>query len=153
MLQILYSTRGLCHGFLAGKLSTQKMVVPQGPLFKRVLPYFCRSVICRKKSQPQAQGGARFLAFHAPPCADFLRFSSAIDFGAPLARLVKTSIFFKLQAGVSLVSAAPTPPRTTPAPHPKSTIQKSLYHLHKVQGAYLSILTNYEHGHVRRQGQ
>jgi hypothetical protein len=53
------------------------------------------------------QGGARFLAFHARLCADFLRFLSAIDFGAPLARLVKTTIFFKLQAGVSVVSSAP----------------------------------------------
>ena len=37
--------------------------------------------------KPLAQGGVRFLDFHTPPCADFLRFSSAIDFGAPLARL------------------------------------------------------------------
>ena len=36
--------------------------------------------------KPLAQGGVRFLDFHTPPCADFLRFSSAIDFGAPLAR-------------------------------------------------------------------
>jgi hypothetical protein len=33
--------------------------------------------------KPLAQGGVRFLDFHA---ANFLRFSSAIDFGAPLAR-------------------------------------------------------------------
>ena len=57
--------------------------------------------------KPQAQGEARFLAFHPQPCTDFVRFLPAIDFGALLARLVKTTIFFKLQAGVSLVSSAP----------------------------------------------
>ena len=71
--------------------------------------------------KPQAQGGARFSAFHAPPCANFLRFLSAINFGAPLARLVKTTIFFKLQAGVSLVSSAPPPLLPRPAPRPCHT--------------------------------
>jgi hypothetical protein len=36
--------------------------------------------------KPQAQDGTRFLAFHTPPCADFLIFLSASNFGAPLAR-------------------------------------------------------------------
>ena len=71
--------------------------------------------------KPRAQGGARFSAFHAPPCADFLRFLSAIDFGAPLARLVKMTIFFKLQAGVSLVSSAPPPRLQCPAPRLRHT--------------------------------
>ena len=42
--------------------------------------------------KPQAQGEVRFSDFHAPPCANFLRFSSAIDFGALLAHSVKTTI-------------------------------------------------------------
>ena len=71
--------------------------------------------------KPQAQGGARFSAFQAPPCADFLRFLSAINYGAPLARLVKTTIFFKLQAGVSLVSSAPPLRPHRPAPQPCHT--------------------------------
>jgi hypothetical protein len=33
----------------------------------------------------QAQGGVRYLAFHAQPCANFLRCLSAINFGAMLA--------------------------------------------------------------------
>jgi hypothetical protein len=37
--------------------------------------------------KPLAQGGVHFLDFHAPPCANFLRFLSAIDSGAPLAHL------------------------------------------------------------------
>jgi len=37
--------------------------------------------------KPLAQGGVRFsdFHFHAPPCANFGTFLSAIDFGAPLA--------------------------------------------------------------------
>ncbi len=80
--------------------------------------------------KPQAQGGARLLAFHAPPCADFLRFLSAIDFGTPLARLVKTTIFFKLQTGVSLVSSAPPPHPHRPVPHPRHTQIKRLKSLY-----------------------
>jgi hypothetical protein len=37
---------------------------------------------------------------------------SAIDFGATLAGLATTAIFFKLQAGMVLVSSAPSPPPT-----------------------------------------
>jgi hypothetical protein len=33
--------------------------------------------------KPLAQGGVRFSDFHAPPCADFCTFLSAIDFGVP----------------------------------------------------------------------
>ncbi len=82
-------------------------------------------IIFIPKQKPQAQGGASFSAFHAPPCANFLRFLSAIDVGAPLARYVKTTIFFNFQADVSLVSSAPPPrpkPRATPSPHQKSTV-------------------------------
>jgi hypothetical protein len=35
--------------------------------------------------KPLAQGGVRFSDFHAPPCADFCTYLSAIDFGALLA--------------------------------------------------------------------
>jgi hypothetical protein len=59
--------------------------------------------------KPLAQGGVRFSDFHAPPCADFRTFSSAIDFGGTAGSFSKTTIFFKLQAGVSLVSSAPPP--------------------------------------------
>ena len=80
--------------------------------------------------KPQAQGGPHFLAFHTQPCADVLRFLSAIDFGALLVRLVMMTIFFKLQAGMSLVSSAPHCAR--PAPRhahatPKINRLKSLY--------------------------
>jgi hypothetical protein len=70
--------------------------------------------------KPPAQGGVRFSDFHAPPCADFRTFSSAIDFGCTAGAFSKTTIFFKLQAGVSLVSSAPSPRlhRTTPRRRP-----------------------------------
>jgi hypothetical protein len=43
--------------------------------------------------KPLAQGGVRFLDFHAPPCANFLRFSSAIDFHAATNTLALTARF------------------------------------------------------------
>ena len=70
--------------------------------------------------KPLAQGGVRFSNFHAPPCANFCTFLSAIDFGGTAGAFSKTTIFFKLQAGVSLVSSTPPPRlhRTTPRPRP-----------------------------------
>jgi hypothetical protein len=58
-------------------------------------------------AETSGQGGA-LLAFHAPHCADFLRFLSVIDV---------CTIFFKLQADVSLVSSAP--PLRLPRPVPR----------------------------------
>jgi hypothetical protein len=48
--------------------------------------------------KPLAQGGVRFSDFHAPPCADFHTFLSAIDFCAPLEHLTRLPSFsnFKL---------------------------------------------------------
>jgi hypothetical protein len=37
-------------------------------------------------TKPQAQGGVRFLAFHAPPCAIFSRYLLAVNLGATLVR-------------------------------------------------------------------
>jgi hypothetical protein len=70
--------------------------------------------------KPPVQGGVRFSNFHAPPCADFRTFLSAINFGGTAGAFSKTTIFFKLQADVSLVSSAPPPRlhRTRPRPRP-----------------------------------
>ncbi len=69
--------------------------------------------------RPQVKVGCIFWLL--PPCANFLRFLSAINFGTPLARLVKTTIFFKLQAGVSIVSSAPQSRPRRPAPRLRHT--------------------------------
>jgi hypothetical protein len=71
--------------------------------------------------KPLAQGGVCFSDFHAPPCADFRTYLSAIDFGAPLAHLTRLTSFsnFKLVCPMC-------PPRlhhasTAPAPRPRPT--------------------------------
>ena len=48
MLKILYSIGGLCQSFLAGKLSGQIMVVPQGPLH------------CPRSTVPEAMRACKF---------------------------------------------------------------------------------------------
>jgi hypothetical protein len=73
--------------------------------------------------KPLAQGGVRFSDFQAPPCADFLGFLHLFisdRFCGTAGAFSKTTIFFKLQAVVSLVSSAPPPRihRTTPRPRP-----------------------------------
>jgi len=71
--------------------------------------------------KPQAQGGVRFSDFHAPPCADFCTFLSAIDFGAPLARLARLPSFSNFKLAVPCVLHASTTLHhacTTPPPHP-----------------------------------
>jgi hypothetical protein len=68
--------------------------------------------------KPPAQGGVRFSDFHAPPCADFRTFSSAIDFGGTAGAFSKTTIFSNFKLACPLC-----PPRlhhasTAPPPHP-----------------------------------
>jgi hypothetical protein len=58
--------------------------------------------------KPLAQGGVRFSDFHAPPCADFPRFShllSAIDFGAPLAHSARLPSFSNFKLACPLCAA------------------------------------------------
>jgi hypothetical protein len=84
--------------------------------------------------KPLAQGGERFSDFHAPPCADFRTFLSAIDFGAPLAHLARLPSFSNFKLACPLcpprlhhASTAPAPrPRPTPAA-PEFDRLKSLY--------------------------
>jgi hypothetical protein len=76
----------------------------------------------------------RFSDFHAPPCADFHTFLSAIDFGAPLAHLARLPSFSNFKLACPLcpprlhhASTAPAPrPRPTPAA-PEFDRLKSLY--------------------------
>ena len=68
-----------------------------------------------------ARWGERFSAFHAQPCADFLKFSSAIDFGAPLARLVRQPSFSNFELACPLCPPCLHGPRAAPAPRPLHT--------------------------------
>jgi hypothetical protein len=72
--------------------------------------------------KPLAQGGVRFSDVHAPPCADFRTFLSAIDFDAPLAHLARRPSFSNFKLACPLcpprlhhASTRTTPPRPTPA--------------------------------------
>ena len=60
-----------------------------------------------------------FSDFHAPPCADFCSFLSAIDFGAPLARLARLPSFSNFKLVCPLCSPCLHCARTTPAPCPR----------------------------------
>jgi hypothetical protein len=60
--------------------------------------------------KPLAQGGVRFSDFHAPPCADFRTFLSAINFGAPLAHLARLPSFSPSFSNFKLVCPL-CPPR------------------------------------------
>ena len=72
--------------------------------------------------KPLAQGGVRFSDFHAPPCADFRTFLSAIDFGAPLAHSARLPSFSNFKLACPLcpprLHHASTAPRPAPAPPP-----------------------------------
>jgi len=74
----------------------------------------------------QAQGGVHFSDFHAPPCADFRTFLSAIDFGTPLARLARLPSFSNLKLACPLcplrLHRARTTPHHAPAPPPPHRI-------------------------------
>jgi hypothetical protein len=79
--------------------------------------------------KPLAQGGVRFSDFHAPPCADFCTFLSAINFGAPLAHLARLPFFSNFKLACPLcplrLHQTSTAPRPTPAPpllHPNLTV-------------------------------
>jgi hypothetical protein len=67
--------------------------------------------------KPLAQGGVRFSDFHLAPISHHF---VSDRFWRTAGAFSKTTIFFKLQAGVSFVSSAPPPRlhRTTPRPRP-----------------------------------
>ncbi len=71
--------------------------------------------------KPQAQGGLHFLAFHAPPCADFLRFFISDQFWRTAGAFSKDDHLFQTSSWrvpcVLHASTAPAPPRPAPRPH------------------------------------
>jgi hypothetical protein len=71
--------------------------------------------------KPLAQGGVHFSDFHAPPCADFFRFSSAINFGTPLARLQSQPSFSNFKLVCPLCPPCPPHARAMPAPRHRRT--------------------------------
>ena len=72
-------------------------------------------------SHAETSGARRFSDFHAPPCADFRTFLSAINFGAPLARLARLPSFTNLKLACPLCplrlhGARTSTPHHAPAP-------------------------------------
>jgi len=71
--------------------------------------------------KPQVQGGVHFSDFHAPPCADFCSFLSAIDFGAPLVCLARLPSFSNFKLACPLCPPRLHRAHTTPVPRPRHT--------------------------------
>jgi hypothetical protein len=103
-----------CIDYLGyGTLFTRAMFLPKKKI-EVFLDFFSR-----QKSPRCSMGGG------GPTLRRFSHLFVSDRFWRTAGAFSKTTIFFKLQAGVSLVSSAPPPrlhrARTTPPPHPRRT--------------------------------
>jgi hypothetical protein len=76
--------------------------------------------------KPLVQGGVRFFGFSHPALRRFSQIFISDRFWRTAGAFVKSAIFFKLQAVVSVVSTTPAShprhARATPPPHPNLTV-------------------------------